>query len=63
MMMSVFVASQSGCFSLCSREQIRLVESGLNASLNAGVPMEWIEIANSGLPMDVNVIIRQWLVA
>jgi hypothetical protein len=28
-MTSVFVASQSSCFFLCSREQIRLVENGL----------------------------------
>jgi hypothetical protein len=29
-MSSVFVASQSSCFFLCSREQIRLVENRLN---------------------------------
>ena len=33
MMTSVFVASQSSCFFLCSREQIRLVENRLKASL------------------------------
>ena len=30
-MSSVFVASQSSCFFLCSREQIRLVENRLNS--------------------------------
>ena len=31
-MSSVFVASQSSCFFLCSREQIRLVENRLNGN-------------------------------
>ncbi len=31
MMSSVFIASQSSCFFLSSREQIRLVENGLKA--------------------------------
>ncbi len=36
-MSSVFVASQSSCFFLCSREQIRLVENRLKVVLNSGV--------------------------
>ncbi len=32
-MSSAFVASQSSCFFLCSREQIRLVENRLNGRL------------------------------
>ena len=37
-MSSVFVASQSSCFFLCSREQIRQVENRLYAHITIGSP-------------------------
>ncbi len=48
-MSSVFVASQSSCFFVCSREQIRLVENRLKTDYsrfcaNVDIP-SWFEIA------------------